>query len=366
MAEGSAEESVFLTRGIEVAIRIAVVAGLALWCFEIVEPFVQPVLWAIVIAVAIHPLHRRLARSLGGRPRTAGVIVAVLALIVLLTPTVLLTGSLMETAVELSGELREGEIAVPPPPAAVADWPVVGERLHASWKRASENLESVLQQYAPQLRAVGQWIITTAAATGMGILKFVLSLVLTGVLLGHAEGGRRTADAISTRLIGARGPDLTTLAISTIQSVTRGILVVALLQSILVGLGCLVVGLPAAGLWAVLVLLFAIVQLPVLVVTLPLVLYVFSTASTLVAVAFAVWNVAVGLSDNVLKPMLLGRGVEVPMIVIFLGSIGGFVLNGIIGLFIGAVVLALGYNLFVAWLGLDQASAAEGASGTAS
>jgi predicted PurR-regulated permease PerM len=362
MAEGSSEESVFLTRGIEVAIRIAVVAGLALWCFEIVEPFVQPVLWAIVIAVAIHPLHRRLARSLGGRPRTAGVVVAVVALIVLITPTALLTGSLMETAVELSDELREGQIAVPPPPAGVAEWPVVGSRLYASWKRASDNLESVLQQYAPQLRAIGQWIIATAAATGMGILKFVLSLILMGVLLGHAEGGRRTADAISTRLIGARGPELTTLAISTIQSVTRGILVVALLQSILVGLGCLVVGLPAAGLWAVLVLLFAIVQLPVLVVTLPLVLYVFSTASTAVAVAFAVWNVAVGLSDNVLKPMLLGRGVEVPMVVIFLGSIGGFVLNGIIGLFIGAVVLALGYNLFVAWLGLGQAGAAEPAS----
>jgi len=354
---GRSEDTAYLTRTLEAAIRIALVGGLVIWCFQILSPFLQPVLWSIVIAVATHPVFRIVERALGGRPRSAAILISLIGLVFLIGPMVLLTGSLMDTAVDISDELHRGSIAVPPPPPQVADWPIVGDKLYSSWVLASQNLESVLQQFAPQLREAAQWVVATAAATGMGILKFFLSVVLAGVLLANSVAGRHAADAISTRLIGPRGTELTDLAVSTVQSVTRGILVVALLQSILTGVGCLVVGLPAAGLWAVLVLLVAVIQLPILLVTLPLVVYVFTTSETAVAVIFLIWNLLVGLSDNVLKPMLLGRGIEVPMVVIFLGSIGGFVLAGIIGLFIGAVVLALGYNLFLAWLTLDDTDA---------
>jgi predicted PurR-regulated permease PerM len=140
------------------------------------------------------------------------------------------------------------------------------------------------------------------------------------------------------------------LAGATVQSVTRGILGVAVIQSLLAGVGMLVVGVPAAGLWALLVLLLAVIQLPPLLVLAPVIVYVFSTSSTVAAVVFAVWSVFVGMSDTFLKPVLMGRGVDVPMLVIFMGAIGGFMLDGIIGLFVGAVVLALGYTLFTAWL----------------
>ena len=134
------------------------------------------------------------------------------------------------------------------------------------------------------------------------------------------------------------------------QSVTRGILGVALIQAVLAGIGLLVVGVPAAGLWVLLILFLAAVQIPTLLILGPIIVYVFATSSTAVAVLFAIWSTAVGLSDNVLKPLLLGRGTDVPMLVIFMGAIGGFVLEGIIGLFVGAVVLAVGYTLFKAWL----------------
>jgi predicted PurR-regulated permease PerM len=356
MPDDHAQDRAFLTRSVEAAIRIAAVAGLAVWCFDIVRPFLQPVLWAVVIGVAVHPLQRRLESRLGGRPRAAAATITVLALVFLITPAALLTGSLMDTTLELSSDLREGRISVPPPPSGVADWPVIGDRLHVTWLLASQNLEALLQQYAPQVRAAATTIVTTAAATGMGVLKFVLSVLIAGVLLANAKACRGAADAIATRLIGERGPGLTDLSVSTIQGVSRSILVVALLQSLLTGIGCMLFGVPGAGLWAVVVLLVAVVQLPILIVTLPLVLYVFSTSSTGLAVAFLGWNLLVGLSDNVLKPLLMGRGMDVPMIVIFIGSIGGFVLDGIIGLFIGAVVLALGYNVFLAWLALADAS----------
>jgi predicted PurR-regulated permease PerM len=203
---------------------------------------------------------------------------------------------------------------------------------------------------APHLKEFGAWLLTRAAGTGAGILKFVISIIIAGVLLAQAGQGHRTAHALAARVAGQRGGELVDLAVATVRSVTQGILGVALIQSILSGLGCLVAGVPGAGLWALLVLLLAIVQLPSLLVLGPIIIYVFSTASTVTAVLFMVWSLLVGLSDNFLKPILLGRGVQVPMVVIFIGAIGGFITSGIIGLFVGATILTLGYKLFLAWL----------------
>jgi predicted PurR-regulated permease PerM len=190
----------------------------------------------------------------------------------------------------------------------------------------------------------------------------MISLVVAGVLLAHREGAAAAATAIARRLGGPRGEELLGLAAATVQSVTRGILGVALIQSVLAGIAMLAVGVPAAGLWALAVMLLAVVQLPTLLVLLPVTFYVFSATSTGIAIAFAVWSLLVGLIDNVLKPILLGRGVDVPMLVIFLGAIGGFLLEGIIGLFVGAVVLAVSHRLFQEWVAGTPEEAASVAS----
>lgn len=349
-AQPSAEDRVFLRRAIEASIRIGLVVLLAVWCLQIVRPFIQPIVWGIVIAVAAQPLFRRLEGALRGRSQLAAALLVLTTLLLLIVPTVALTASLIETASELSGDLREGGLAVPPPPAYVADWPLIGDELFAFWDNASRNLESALRQIAPQLKGVGLWLVSTGATTGIGIVKFAISILIAGVLLANGTRAAGAARGIATRLAGERGHQLTQLAGATVQSVTRGILGVAVIQSLLAGVGMLAVGVPAAGLWALLVLLLAVIQLPTLLVLAPVVVYVFSTSSTFVAVVFAVWSVLVGMSDTFLKPMLMGRGVDVPMLVIFMGAIGGFMLDGIIGLFVGSVVLALGYTLFTAWL----------------
>ncbi len=346
----SAGDGAFLSRAVEASIRVGLVAVLAFWCLQIVRPFVQPVVWGVVIAVAAQPLYRRLERLVGGRSRLAAALLVMAALALLIGPSVALTASLVDTAAKLSGELRGGTLAVPPPPSSVAEWPLVGEPLSEFWGRASRNLASALRQIAPQLKAIGLWLISSAATTGIGIVKFVISILIAGALLANGPRAAAAARGIAGRLAGERGTELTRLAAATVQSVTRGILGVAAIQAILAGAGFLAVGVPAAGLWALLVLLLAVIQLPALLVLAPVVVYVFSTSSTGVAVAFTVWSLAVGLLDNVLKPLLMGRGVAVPMLVIFVGAIGGFMLEGIIGLFTGAVVLAVGYSLFTAWL----------------
>ena len=238
----------------------------------------------------------------------------------------------------------------PPPPESIGSWPIVGEPLERFWRLASVNLAAALGEFKPQIAVVGQWLLSTVGELGLGILQFVVAIIIAGVLLANAQGGGQAARAIATRLAGERGADYAELVQATVRSVTRGILGVALIQSLLAGLGFLAVGVPGAGLLALVCLLLAVVQIGPAVVLIGTVIYVFSTADTFTAVIFLFWSIFVGLIDNVLKPVLLGRGVKVPMVVIFVGAIGGFLASGIIGLFVGAVVLALSFTLFKAWL----------------
>lgn len=335
---------------LETALRIGLLVLLAFWCLAILRPFLQPIAWAAVIAVASQTPFQRLQRLLGGRAGAAATLLVLLALIMLIVPAAALTTNLVETTRGLADGLRRGQITIPQAPEAVASWPLVGPPLHALWQKTNANLGAVLGELAPQLRTAGAWLLSTLATAGVGLVKFLVSLFIAGVLLTHGERVSDAVHAVATRLSGTRGPDLVRLAAATVQSVTRGILGVAIVQSLLAGLGMLAVGVPGAGLWALLVLLVAVMQLPTLLVLLPVAAYVFSTASLGVAVGFAIWSTLVGLCDNVLKPLLMGRGSPVPIVVIFLGVIGGFLLEGIIGLFVGAVVLALGYTLLKEWL----------------
>jgi predicted PurR-regulated permease PerM len=346
----STEDRAFLNRAVESSIRIGLIVLLVLWCFQVVRPFIQPIVWGIILAIAIHPAYLRLGRVMGGRKRLSAAVLVVGSLLLLIVPSVMITTSLVESATELAGRLKEGEIEVPPPPTTVANWPIMGGRLHALWATASGNLEAALGQVKPQLKAIGHWILSTGATAGFGIVMFALSIVIAGVLLSYGDRATDVARRLARRLVQERGDELVELTRVTVQSVTRGILGVALIQAVLAGIGLLAAGVPAAGLWALLVLLMAVVQIPALLLLGPIIVYVFATSSTMMAVLFAIWTLAVSLSDNVLKPMLLGRGVDVPMLVIFMGAIGGFILEGIIGLFVGPVLLAVGYTLFEAWL----------------
>jgi predicted PurR-regulated permease PerM len=340
----------FLSRAVETTVRLGLIFGLVAWCFAIVWPFVIPVAWAAIIAVAAHPGHAWLERRLGGASRTAAALVVLLGLLLLILPTVMLGGTVVEGAQALAAGLKAETLAIPAPPESLREWPVVGEPIYTWWAGASQNLGSVLETIRPQLVAAGRWLLAAGAGAGLTLLQFVLSIAIAGVLLVHAPGSSETLHAVARRLVGARGPELADLAAATTRSVAQGILGVALIQSFLAGVGFLAVGVPGAGLWALIGLLLCVVQVGLLPVTLPIVIYVFWTAQTGVAVLFTIWILLVSLLDNVLKPLLLGRGVKVPTLVIFLGSIGGFLTSGIIGLFVGSVVLVLGFTLFRAWL----------------
>jgi len=359
----TSKEKAFLRRALEATIRIGLVVLLVLWCFEIIKPFIVPVIWGIIIAVATYPGYRRLLAPLGERRGLAATVVALLMLFVLIGPTIMLADTLVAGAQQLAKELGDGTLRIPPPPESVAAWPVIGTPVHKFWELASVNLASALDEIGPQLKALGGWLLSAAGGVGFGILQFVFAIIIAGILLANAEGGDKAADSIANRLIGEQGWNYADLARTTVRGVARGILGVALIQSILAGLGFLAIGLPAAGLLALLCLVLAVVQVGVGPIVIPAVIYVFATADTVPAVLFLVWSLFVTLLDNFLKPILLGRGAKVPMAVIFIGAIGGFLAHGIVGLFVGAVVLSLGYTLFRAWLEEGSMSKMEADAG---
>jgi predicted PurR-regulated permease PerM len=346
-------DKLFVARALEATIHIGLVVLLLYWCFKIGQPFIQIIVWGIIIAVAIHPGYNRLKSALGGRGRLAAILITLFALIVLLVPAYLFSGSLINTAQEYSAQLDAGTLSVPPPSESVRSWPVIGEPFYKFWNLASNNLGATLSKITPQLKKIGIPLLSAAASAGVGVLKFVVSIIIAGVLLSNDAGGGQAARAIATRLAGERGTMTVELAVATVRSVTLGILGVALIQTLMAGLGFLLVGVPGAGLWALLVLIFAVVQLPTILVLGPIIVYVFSTSSTVIAVVFTIWSILVGISDAFLKPLLMGRGVDVPMLVIFIGAIGGFMTSGIIGLFVGAIIFSLGYKLFILWLNMD-------------
>jgi predicted PurR-regulated permease PerM len=348
-------EDEFTRNALEATIRIGVVVLLASWCFQIIHPFVVPIVWGIILAVALYPVYRRVLTLVRERAALAATLVTVAMLLIVAWPTVLLGAVIADNVQMLMERLREGSL-IPQPPPSIEAWPVIGPPLAKFWSLASVNLKEALQQFAPQIRGFATWLLAAAAQTGLAILQFVAALVISGVMLAHADGAERIARDIGRKLAGDRGMSLVDLVEATMRSVVRGVLGVALIQALLAGLGLIVAGVPAAGLWTLLCLILAVLQVGVVPIMLPAVIYMFSTSDTMTAVLFLAWSIFVGVIDNILRPIFLGRGVDVPMVVIFMGAIGGLLVSGIIGLFVGAIVLALGYRLFLAWLETEKPS----------
>jgi predicted PurR-regulated permease PerM len=348
------ENEAFQRRLTQTVIRLALLAFLVFLCLRVLQPFINPVIGGVVVAIALHAPYEKLASAIGGRRSLASALLIGLILLALILPAIALGASLIETASNLSNEFRAEEISVPPPPEAVAEWPLVGERLYEGWTAASRNLESALVKLGPYMKDAGLWLVNTLGDLGWGLIMFILAIVIGGALLPVRERGVATTRKVAKIVAGKRGPELADLVAASVQSVIRGVIGVAVIQAVAAGLGMLVVGVPGAGLWALLILILAVMQLPPTLVLIPVVLYVFAVESTATAVLFAIYAVVVGFSDNVLKPLLMGRGSRTPMLVLFVGSLGGFMAGGLLGLFVGAVVLSMGYTVFMAWL--DESS----------
>jgi predicted PurR-regulated permease PerM len=343
----------FLKLSVEAAIRIGVLALIFLWALRILSPFLEVVAWATILAVAIHPMYVGLARRLGGRTKLSAILITLVALAILLVPSWQFFGATIDEAREVADKAEAGTLQVPPPPDGVRDWPLIGDRTYNLWNGASRNLEATVQRLQPEMVAVGKWAAGALAGLAGTVLQFFVSIVIAGVLLSAGQKSHDFSVKFATRLAGPPGEDFVRLSVMTVRSVFQGVIGIAVIQSVLAAIGFIMIGVPGAMVWALLVLMLAIMQLPPLFVVAPVIVWAFATQSTTAAVIFLVYGLIVSGSDAFLKPLLLGRGVNVPMLVILLGAIGGMIMSGIIGLFVGAVVLAVAYQLMMAWLEQD-------------
>jgi predicted PurR-regulated permease PerM len=337
-------------QAIEIAIRLGLIFLILAWCLQILTPFISIIVWGAIIAVALYKPFLKLVDKLGGRKKLAVVLVAVLGIAIILIPVISLSSSMVDSATKLGTQVSEGTLHVPAPPDYVQDWPIIGNKTYQLWHEASQNLAALLKKYPHQLTVVGKKLLGAAAGVGTGVLQFVISFFIAAVFLFSAESISASMRKLANRLTEEQGEELLDMSVLTIRSVAVGVIGIAFIQALLGGLGMMFAGVPAAGLLAIVILVLAIAQLPPLLILGPVAFYVFSAESTTVATIFLIWSLIVSFSDAVLKPLFLGRGVDVPMIVILLGAIGGMITSGIVGLFVGAIILALGYKLLQVWL----------------
>ena len=339
---------------IDMIIRLVAIAIMFTATYRIISPFLMPVAWGIIIAVAVEPLISKVSKKLGDKRKTVATLFALIVIAALIIPSVLLVASSIDAVQNVITMLEESKLAVPPPPANVADWPLIGEPLHKAWTLASTNLEAALQKFSPQIKDLATLILAKAGGGLKTVFMFIVSIAISAALLATADQGVTITKRILVKIAGSRGEEFQALSTATIRGVMQGVIGVAFIQSILAAIGMVLVQVPAAGIWAALVLILAIIQLPPIILLGPIAAWVFTFTDTVPAVIFLVWALLVSGCDGFLKPVLMGRGVDAPMLVILIGALGGMMLSGIIGLFVGAVIVAISYTLFISWINEEE------------
>ena len=344
-----AKQKIGVNQPLEVFIQIGLAGLLVIGCLLILRPFIPLIMWGIIITIASYPTFLKLERVLKGHRAITAIVWTLLLLAVLIVPLVLLVENMVEGLRPFVSGLRDGSFALPPPPPGVEHWPIIGHPLARAWGAASQDLTNTIMKFSPQIKSALPNILAASADVGFTVVQFLLAILLSGVLLWNSDDAAKATRSVFSRLFGEHGPEFQQLIGTTIRSVTFGILGVAIIQSILAAACFFLFGIPGANVWSVVFFIGAVLQMGGLVL-IPAVIYFFAVSSTIKAIGFLVCSMVVGTSDNVLKPILLGRGASVPIAVIFLGVLGGFVAMGIIGLFVGAIVLSVGYKLFLAWI----------------
>jgi len=340
---------------VDVFLPIVLLGFLIALCVQLLIPFVGLLLWTVILAVCFYPVHKMLTKR-GTSNRLSAIIIGTGLATLILVPTAIAAISAASSVPHFVAGLKSGQEHIPAPPDRLLSVPLVGPKTHAIWTQASNDLPGFTQKFAPQLASFSKWLLGQAGGMIGAVLALVLAVIFAAITLAFSDSARSFTVTLIARITGSRerGEHYMSVMGATIRSVANGVIGVAFVQALLCGIGFFVIGMPGAGLLSLAAMVLGVLQVPVILVTLPAIIWAFSAKTTTVAVIFLVWELISGLSDAALKPLMIGHGLEVPMPIILLGVIGGVIAYGLVGLFIGAVLLAVGYVLFREWLGSPQ------------
>jgi predicted PurR-regulated permease PerM len=341
-----------VSTAIDLIVKIGLLFLVVFLTFKIVRPFLSMLLWGMIIAIILFPIFSKLNHLFAKRHKLSSLLIIIVALSILVLPSIWLVNQLVDGVKFLADQFIGGNIAVPPPTESVADWPLIGPWMYENWLQLSQNFGESIKGFLPQISTWGEIILGAFANTGIGILQFAVSIIIAGIFLMFFEQGSETGRKLFNKLIGERGEEFLEISLLTIRNVAAGILGVAIIQTSLMGIGLIVADIPLAAVWIIVIMIMTIAQIPVLLFNIPMIIYLFAFRDPIPAALWSGYFVIIGLLDNYLKPLIMGKGANVPMLVIFLGAIGGFMAFGFIGLFLGAILLSLAYKLYTTWVSL--------------
>jgi predicted PurR-regulated permease PerM len=334
-------------------LRIGFIVFLAFLCLRVFAPFVGLMLWGLILAVMLYPAHQWLVKRVGNRQGLASTLLVLVGCLLIGIPLVMLSSSMAHHIQDAHTAFEANELSIKPPSPSVEEWPLIGEKVYKGWSEAYSNFPKFMQNYKAELGEVLKRIVAMAGSALKTALLFIGALIIAGIMMAWGTMGGNVSGRILNRIAGPlKGPQLKTLSVSTIRSVATGVLGVAFIQGLLFGIGFFLAGVPAAGILTGIVIVIGVVQLPGVLVAIPAIIYLWAGGDLSIGlnVFFSIYFIVASLADNVLKPLLLGRGVDAPMPVILIGALGGMMANGFIGLFLGAVLLAIGYQIFMDWV----------------
>jgi predicted PurR-regulated permease PerM len=350
MAKSTTNNVELVKQSIDVYITLALISLFAYVSFTFVAPFISIILWAAILAVAINPLYLKLTGALFESNKLASIFISLLGVLFLLVPTYIIVQSAFESSKELLDGLKDGSVTIPPPRETIKDWPLIGSKLYSFWNEAYMNLQDTLSAYQELLKELASKLFNFTKALLGGVLQFTLSIIVASMFLAFAQPLSGTLKKVAKRLDGKQGESFVDMSVSTIRNVSKGVLGIAVMQGILAYIGFFFVGLPLAGIWGAATIALSMIQLPMLVM-IPAIIYVWGAKTTMAALIFTAYMIPVMLSDNILKPIVMAKGLATPMFIIFMGVIGGTMSLGMLGLFIGPVILAIFYELVRLWIG---------------
>jgi len=335
---------------VDLAIRLGLLALLVYWALIILLPLLAMMIWSVIIAVALYPVFAWLAAALGGRRRLAAVVVTLICLLIVVGPVAWAALSLVESLQALVRHVEAGELAFPMPSASVKGWPLIGAQIYEFWELAATNFSAAVARAAPQLKSIGGSVLGIAATTGTGMLIFIASVAISGFLLVPGPSLVNALKAFARRIIASRSDEFVELAGLTVRNVSRGVIGIAVLQAGLAAVGMSVAQVPGTSILTFLALVLGIIQIGPGIIFIPVIVWSWVAMETPMALLFTVYMLPVCVVDNILRPIVMGRGLVTPMPVVFVGLIGGVLAHGMIGVFVGPIVLAIAWGLLVAWL----------------
>jgi predicted PurR-regulated permease PerM len=310
------------------AIRIGFVALLAYWSLKVISPFLTIALWSAIITIALYPAFEGLARLLGNR-RSAAMLMTAMCLMIVIGPVAWI-GSGLIGGVDLAVKGIDAKIiSIPLPAESVKDWPLVGGQIHHLWTLAANDIKATLVEVAPRLKPLGSKLLDIAGSVVFGLLEFIAAVLIAGFLYSPGPLLISKLSSLLRLVFGHRSEEMIKLAGMTIRNVSRGVVGIALAQSFLAGLGLLAAGIPAAGFLTFVALILGIVQIGPSVLLVPIVVWSWMTLETTNAIMLTAYMIPVSLVDNILRPMVVARGLTTPMPVILVGVLGGTIGYGI-------------------------------------